>query len=170
MKSGVVLVTGCSSGIGGATARPRQGARRAAPPQEIAASVYWLPLRGTNVYFVRSGAAWVLIDAAWANSGRAIRQAAEALFGASARPAAILLTHVHPDHVGSVLKLVHAWGCPVYVPAGEWPLAVAGDLATIERYANLLDRWFMLPALRALGPRRVRAMLAKGSLKSVAQA
>jgi glyoxylase-like metal-dependent hydrolase (beta-lactamase superfamily II) len=111
-----------------------------------------------------------LIDAAWANCGRTIGQATESLFGVNAPPAAILLTHVHPDHDGSALELARLWGCRVYVPAGEWPLAVAGDLATIERCANPLDRWLILPVLHALPRRRVAAMLSKGSLVDVARA
>jgi glyoxylase-like metal-dependent hydrolase (beta-lactamase superfamily II) len=143
--------------------------RKAATPRDVAADVYWLPVRGTNVYFVRSGAAWVLIDAAWANCGQMIRQAASALFGEDSPPSAIVLTHVHPDHDGAVLELVRAWGCPVYVPEDEFPLAVAGDLATIERYANPLDRGLILPVLRVLGSRRVASMLSKTSLEGVAR-
>jgi glyoxylase-like metal-dependent hydrolase (beta-lactamase superfamily II) len=132
--------------------------------------VYWLSIRGSNVYFVRSGLSWVLVDTAWANCGRALQQAAQALFGANARPAAILLTHDHPDHAGSALELARGWGCPVYLHPDELPLAVAGDLATLVRYANPLDRWIILPVLRAMGPRRVASMLAQASLAGVARA
>jgi glyoxylase-like metal-dependent hydrolase (beta-lactamase superfamily II) len=141
----------------------------ARPPQEIASGVYRLPIRGSNVYLVRSGPTWALIDTAWGNSARAIQQAAESLFGANARPAAILLTHVHPDHVGSARELALRWNCPVYMHPDEMPLAVAGDLATLARFANPLDRWVMLPLLRVLPRRRVEAMLGKSSLTAVAR-
>jgi glyoxylase-like metal-dependent hydrolase (beta-lactamase superfamily II) len=145
----------------------RRHGRHAPSLQEIATGVYWLPIRGTNVYLLRSGAAWALIDTAWANCGRTIGQAAAALFGANARPVAILLTHIHPDHVGSALDLARTWGCPVYVHPDELSLAIAGDLATLERYANPLDHWIILPLLRALPRPRVEAMLARGSLAGV---
>jgi len=45
-----------------------------------------------------------MIDTAWARSTTAIRTAAASLFG-DARPAAILLTHIHPDHSGSASAL-----------------------------------------------------------------
>jgi hypothetical protein len=39
----------------------------------------------SNVYFVRSGSSWLLIDAASANCAKEIRQAAVSLFGADSR-------------------------------------------------------------------------------------
>jgi len=142
--------------------------------REIAPGVYCMEagkgITRSNVYFVRSGSSWVLIDAASANCGRLIRKTVESLFGANTRPASILLTHTHPDHAGSALELARMWGCPVYVHPDELPLAAAGDLSTIEKYANPLDRWIILPLLRAMPRRRVESMLSKASLKDVARA
>lgn len=92
----------------------------------------------TNVYFVRADSSWALIDAAWSKDGPLIKEAAEGLFGADARPAAILLTHSHPDHAGSALELAQAWKCPVYVHSRELPLAT-GDFSAITQYAGPLD-------------------------------
>jgi len=142
--------------------------------REIATGVYCMEagkgISRSNVYFVRSGSSWVLIDAASANCGRLIRKTAESLFGANTRPASILLTHDHPDHAGSALELARMWGCPVYVHPDELPLAAIGDLTTVEKYANPLDRWIILPLLRLMPQRRVESMLSKASLKEVAQA
>jgi glyoxylase-like metal-dependent hydrolase (beta-lactamase superfamily II) len=142
--------------------------------REIATGVYCMEagkgISRSNVYFVRSGSSWVLIDAASANCGRLIRKTAESLFGANTRPASILLTHDHPDHAGSALELARMWGCPVYVHPDELPLAAIGDLTTVEKYANPLDRWIILPLLRLMPRRRVESMLSKASLKEVAQA
>ena len=95
--------------------------------EQIAEGVYRLEtgrgLTGANVYFVRSGPAWVLIDTAWPHRGPVISAAAESLFGAGTRPAAILLTHIHPDHAGSALELARLWDLPVHVHPGELPLA-----------------------------------------------
>jgi len=141
-------------------------------PSEIADDVYGLRLGlvAGNVYFLRSGSSWVLVDTAFAGRDRVIRGAAEALFGAGARPEAILLTHVHPDHSGSALALARAWGCPVYVHPDEMPLAVLRTLDTVKRFANPLDHWLVLPLLRLLPRRRVQAMLARESLEGVVQA
>jgi glyoxylase-like metal-dependent hydrolase (beta-lactamase superfamily II) len=139
-------------------------------PLQVAAGIFRLSAFGSNVYFVRSGSSWVLIDAAWANCGLRIQRAAEGLFGVGSRPQGIVLTHVHPDHAGSALELARIWGCPVYVPVDELPLAVAKDLATVEQYANPLDHRIVLPILRALGPRRVASMLTRNSLENFGRA
>jgi glyoxylase-like metal-dependent hydrolase (beta-lactamase superfamily II) len=140
-------------------------------PVEIAPGVYWYSA-GTvagNIYFVRSASSWALIDTATSGQGRRIREAAEALFGAGARPAAILLTHVHPDHSGSALDLARAWACPVYLHPDELDLAIARNLATVARYANPLDRGIILPIMRLFPSRRIEAMLGRESLKDVAR-
>lgn len=138
-------------------------------PVEIAPGVHWYSagVLAGNVYFVQSASSWVLIDTATAGQGKRIQAAAEALFGVGARPAAILLTHVHPDHSGSARELAQAWDCPVYLHPEEMDLAISRTLATVARYANPLDRWIILPLLRLLPRRRVEAMLEKESLKGV---
>jgi glyoxylase-like metal-dependent hydrolase (beta-lactamase superfamily II) len=139
-----------------------------AEPCEIAPDVYWLPvgrgiLMGSNVYFARSGSSWSLVDAGWARDAPAIRKAAGTLFGWDARPAAILLTHDHPDHAGAAVELARQWDCPVLVHPEELPLAL-GDVEAIRRYAGPLDRWVILPGLRLLGRRKMAATLARSSL------
>ncbi len=140
---------------------------------EIASGVYCLEagkgFSRSNVYFVRSGASWVLIDAASQKCGRLIQKTAERLFGTNTRPASILLTHDHPDHAGSALELAYFWKCPVYVHPVELPLATIGDLATVEKYANPLDRHIVLPLLHLMPHQKVEAILAKSSLKGAVQ-
>jgi glyoxylase-like metal-dependent hydrolase (beta-lactamase superfamily II) len=151
-----------------------QREREAGVGQEIAPGVFCLAagkgLTRSNVYFVRSGPAWALVDTASPGCGLAIREAAADLFGAEARPVAIMLTHAHPDHAGSALDLARTWGCPVYVHPDELPFAVATDLAALAGYANPLDRWVIFPLLRAVRPLRVGAMRANARLKEVARA
>ena len=104
--------------------------RTGSRPAEIAAGVYWVA-EGTgksNVYLVRSGSSWVLIDAAWPHKGELIKTSAETLFGADTAPAAILLTHLHPDDAGPAAELARAWNVPVYADPGELPLPT-GKLA-----------------------------------------
>lgn len=139
-------------------------------PAEVAPGVYLLTtgrgLGQVNVYFVRAGPSWVLIDAAWPGRGPAIRAAAARLFGPGARPGAILLTHIHPDHSGSAGELARAWDVPVRVLPAEMPLA-AGRL--LPGYANPLDRWLIGPVLRVMPRRRVEASVARSSLAGLAR-
>jgi glyoxylase-like metal-dependent hydrolase (beta-lactamase superfamily II) len=139
--------------------------------REIAPDVFCLGPRGrtqTNVYFVRSGSWWVLVDAGWAKDGPSIKQAAKAVFGADTPPASILLTHFHPDHAGSALGLARGWDCPVYLHPAELPLA-NGDFTAMTKYAGPLDHWVILPLMRAMGRRRRQAMIAASSLRDVAR-
>ena len=140
-------------------------------PVQIAPGVHWYSAGAVagNVYFVQSASSWVLIDTATAGQGGRIREAAEALFGADARPAAILLTHVHPDHSGSALELARAWDCPVYLHPDEMDLAISRRLDTVARYANPLDRRIILPLLRLFPRQRIEAMLERESLQEVAR-
>jgi glyoxylase-like metal-dependent hydrolase (beta-lactamase superfamily II) len=121
----------------------------------------------TVVYFVRSAASCVLIDAGWPGDGPMIANAVRTVFGSDTRPEAILLTHDHPDHEGDALQLAQRWGCPVYLSSTELPIA-RRDFADMKATAMPLDRWLVLPLMQAMGRRRREAIFARASLGSVA--
>ncbi len=153
--------------------KPAPAADRAfGPALEVAPDVWCLGPKGrtqTNVYLVAAGSSWTLVDAGWASDGPAILGAAAQLFGAGRGPASILLTHVHPDHAGAAQDLAHAWACPVLVPPAE--LAVAcGSFEAMTAVAGPLDRYVILPIMRAMGRRRREALIARSSLADVAHA
>ena len=64
---------------------------------------------------------WVLVDTGLENSADFIQSSATKRFGKNTRPEAIILTHGHFDHVGSVIKLSEAWDVPVYIHQLEMP-------------------------------------------------
>lgn len=78
-----------------------------------------------NVYFHGQPGigdrSWVLIDAGLGFSAGRIRRGAAQRFGEGARPAAIILTHAHFDHVGALHELAKGWDVPVYAHAVELP-------------------------------------------------
>jgi glyoxylase-like metal-dependent hydrolase (beta-lactamase superfamily II) len=91
----------------------------------VAPDVACLQLPLVNVYFVGEPRAqdrtWVLVDAGLRVSRSRIRRAAEERFGPGSRPAAIVLTHGHFDHVGALLELGEDWDVPVYAHHLEMP-------------------------------------------------
>jgi glyoxylase-like metal-dependent hydrolase (beta-lactamase superfamily II) len=64
---------------------------------------------------------WVLIDAGVVGTIGMIVDAVENRFGKDSRPAAILLTHGHFDHVGALEELASRWEAPVYAHELELP-------------------------------------------------
>ena len=64
---------------------------------------------------------WVLVDTGVPGSTGAIKRAAAERFGAGARPAAIVLTHGHFDHVGTVKALAEEWDVPIWAHRLERP-------------------------------------------------
>lgn len=92
--------------------------------RQIAPDVAYRRLTLVNVVFVgqpSGGNNWVLVDAGIPGSAPAIIAAAQARFGPDARPAAIVLTHAHFDHVGALKDLLEQWDCPVYAHPLEAP-------------------------------------------------
>ena len=74
-----------------------------------------------NVFIVRTGSTWVLVDAGLRGFARSITDAAAAFTGSRSAPAAIVLTHGHFDHIGTLDDLLEQWDVPVYAHRLERP-------------------------------------------------
>lgn len=121
---------------------------------EVAPDLAYLRVAMVNVVlFGPSGAGdreWVLIDTGIPGMAGRIENAAEKRFGKASRPAAILLTHGHFDHIGNLEKLAEDWDAPIYAHPLEAPF-----LDGRERYAppDLTVGGGIMPLLAPLFPR-----------------
>jgi glyoxylase-like metal-dependent hydrolase (beta-lactamase superfamily II) len=104
---------------------PELDAARSDRTHEIVPDVAYRRLAIVNVVFVGPVHAgdreWVLVDAGLAGTRILIEEAAAARFGPDARPAAIIMTHGHFDHVGALVALAQRWDAPVYAHTLEAP-------------------------------------------------
>ncbi|MDO6391059.1 MBL fold metallo-hydrolase [Pontibacter sp. BT731] len=103
-----IPMTSISSGIG----------------REVRPDVYYYTNQIVNLVLFGdpAGEDWVLIDAGMPKSASEIQKVFETRFGEFQKPAAIILTHGHFDHVGSLVGLLKAWGnVPVYAHPLEFP-------------------------------------------------
>lgn len=92
--------------------------------ETIAADLYCLTVQIVNVCFIgnpKEKDQWVLIDAGTPKSENKILTALKENFGSIERPKAIILTHGHFDHVGSIIELIQRWDVPVYAHELELP-------------------------------------------------
>lgn len=96
-----------------------------ASTREVNPDILVLEFTVVNAFLIGNSNAksgeWVLVDTGLENSADFILQNVENRFGRDSRPQAIILTHGHFDHVGSVLKLSEQWDVPVYAHHLELP-------------------------------------------------
>jgi glyoxylase-like metal-dependent hydrolase (beta-lactamase superfamily II) len=99
-------------------------ARRGEGAREVAPDIAYLRLAIVNVVFVGPRGAgdggWVLVDAGLGGTAGLIRSVAHKRFGGTGRPAAIVLTHGHFDHVGALQSALES-DVPVFADPAELP-------------------------------------------------
>lgn len=117
------------------------------------------------------GRRWTLVDAGVPLEAARIRNWADERFGTGNVPEAIVLTHGHFDHVGSIQDLLKHWDVPVYAHGAELPF-----LTGQEKYPppDPSVGGGLLAAMSSLYPRswadlsgRVRELPADGSLPTM---
>ena len=99
--------------------------------------VFWGPPRAGD-------REWVLIDTGLIGTKGFIRNAAAERFGRDSRPAAIVMTHGHFDHVGALEDLAKEWDVQISA-------AITPKLSILAKYADF-DREETVPAGTTLAP------------------
>ncbi|UOQ84182.1 MBL fold metallo-hydrolase [Gracilibacillus salinarum] len=91
-----------------------------AVPEEISPDIAYYRTLLANVIMIGApnDSEWILVDAGIKKYQDRILHACEQRYG-NKPPAAIILTHGHFDHIGSVKKLVDHWQVPVYIHQNE---------------------------------------------------
>lgn len=92
--------------------------------RQASSDVYYYTNQIVNVVFIGTPEHWVMVDAGMPASGFELEKVAEEAFGT--KPAAIILTHGHFDHVGGLVHLIEEWGVPVYAHPLEFPYLTDG--------------------------------------------
>jgi glyoxylase-like metal-dependent hydrolase (beta-lactamase superfamily II) len=96
-----------------------------ASTQQVTHDILLLKFTLVNLYIIGEpkgkDSKWILVDTGLAHSSKVILDEAERLYGENCPPQAIILTHGHFDHVGSVIKLSDQWNVPVYAHSLELP-------------------------------------------------
>lgn len=91
-------------------------------PSQVVPGVYRIQSAFVNAYLLgEPGEPWVLLDTGMPFSVDQIKKAVDDRYGVQSRPEAIVLTHGHFDHAGTVEELSRYWDVPVYAHPMEVP-------------------------------------------------
>lgn len=88
--------------------------------------------RYVYVYLIEGQSCW-LIDSGVDGTEKIIADYMSSIGRSLGDIRGVLLTHAHPDHIGSVAKIKELTGCKVYASAGERPWIEDVELQFAER-------------------------------------
>lgn len=89
----------------------------------VAPGVWRLKDIFVNVYIIqdREATGWVMVDTGLKTTADKVNELVSELFGNGSKPRAIIMTHGHFDHRGSLIELAETWDVPVYCHHKERP-------------------------------------------------
>jgi glyoxylase-like metal-dependent hydrolase (beta-lactamase superfamily II) len=92
----------------------------------IIEGAYLIPFGGVNGVLLDDGRELTLVDAGFPGRAGEVWAAVEALGRTRGDLRHLVLTHAHPDHIGSAAEIVRGCGCATYMSAADAPIAESG--------------------------------------------
>lgn len=94
--------------------------------RQIAPGCFEISLGSVNVFLLKSENGWALIDTGFPNSADQILKAIQQLGIQATDIQHIIVTHAHPDHIGSLAALKHATHAATYIYPADAAIARTG--------------------------------------------
>ena len=94
--------------------------------RQIVPGVHMISAGPINMFLLESDGGYALIDTGLPGSADGILKAIGGLGKAPSAISHILVTHAHPDHIGSLAAVKTATGAPVYIHGADAPIATSG--------------------------------------------
>lgn len=140
--------------------------------QKIADGVYCITLKNVNLFLLDRPDGCVLIDTGFPDSAQTVISALNELGKKPTDIRHILLTHAHPDHIGSAAMLKKLSGAEVYIHSLDADIARNGNGFRPVYPAPGLLNWFMkrfvLGKIRQVDPVPVDHLLTDGQVLPIA--
>src|ERR1700761_7742562 len=110
--------------------------------QTLADGVHQVSMRMVNVFLVETPDGLVLIDTGFPGSADTILEAASRIGRQPNQISQIILTHAHPDHVGSLAELVRRTGAQTWIHAEDAPLVERAEFRPTHPSAGIVPHLF----------------------------
>ncbi len=127
------------------TESPLQTASQPTAPVEVAEGIFRIdvqvPFRGlrqVNLWLLKDGAGWTMIDCGWGDKKTrdAIEYAWQSVLAGNPLTR-LIVTHFHPDHMGNCRWICERWGLMPQLTQTEW---LAAQLAVRSLYSDSVEQ------------------------------
>lgn len=140
--------------------------------KNLVGSSWLLSFGGVNAVLLDDGGELNLIDAGFPGRANLLWKALDRLGRRKSQLRHLILTHAHPDHIGSAAEIVAATGAKTYIHAADAPIAMKGGpfrpMSPAPGLFNRLGFRLATRMMRDVDPVRIDQVLADGDELDVA--